>query len=42
MKRTMESNNGCAKPFKLRTQLKVNAEHGLDKATPKIGNHVDV
>jgi len=38
----MESNNGCAKPFKLRTQLKVDAEHGLVKVAPKIGNHVDV
>jgi hypothetical protein len=42
MKRTMESNNGCALPFKLRTQLEIYAEHDLDKGTPKIGNHVDV
>jgi hypothetical protein len=38
----MESNNGCAKPFKLRTQLKVNVKHDLNKATLKIGDHVDV
>jgi hypothetical protein len=42
MKHTLESNNGCAKLLKLRTQIKVDAKHDLDKAAPKIGDHVDV
>jgi hypothetical protein len=41
MKHTM-SNNGCALPSKLRTQLKFDAKQDLDKGAPKIGNHVDV
>jgi hypothetical protein len=41
MKRIM-SNNGCALPSKLRTQLKVDAKQDLDTGAPRIGNHVDV
>jgi hypothetical protein len=42
MKRTMENNNGCALPFKLKAQSEVDAEQDLDKGVPRIGNHVDV
>jgi hypothetical protein len=38
----MESDNGCALPLKLKTQLKVNAKHDLNEGAPRIGNHVDV
>jgi hypothetical protein len=38
----MESDNGCVLPFKLRTQLKVDAKQDLDKGAPRIGDHVDV
>jgi len=42
MKCTMESNNGCALPLKLKTQLKVNAKHNLNEGALRIRNHVDV
>jgi hypothetical protein len=42
MKRTMESNNGCALSLKLRMQLNVDAKQDLDKGAPTIGGHVDV
>jgi hypothetical protein len=42
MKCTIESNNGCVLPFKLRMQLKVDAKQNLDKGALRIGNHVDV
>jgi hypothetical protein len=38
----MESDNGCALPLKLKTQLKVNAKHDLNEGVPTIRNHVDV
>jgi hypothetical protein len=34
MKCTMESNNGCALPFKLRKQLEVNVEKNFDWRAP--------
>jgi len=39
MKCTMESNNGCALPLKLKTQLKINVKHNLNEGALKIGNH---
>jgi hypothetical protein len=42
MKCTMESNNGCALPLKLKTQLKINAIHNLNEGALRIGNHVNV
>jgi hypothetical protein len=38
----MKSNNGCALPFKLKTQLKVDVEQNLIIGAPRIGNYVDV
>jgi hypothetical protein len=38
----MESNNGCALPFKLKTQLKMDADQNLYKGTPRIEDHVDI
>jgi len=35
----MESNNGCALPLKLKTQLKINVKHNLNEGALKIGNH---
>jgi len=42
MKQTMESNNDCSLPFKLWTQLEVDAKQNLNKGSPRNGDHVDV
>jgi hypothetical protein len=42
MKCAMESNNGCALPFKLRLYLEIDVKQDLNKGAPRIGDHVDV